>query len=101
MGLRAGWVRAAGKRCLWVTTAGADAEAYTPEGIHQHTFEAFVPVMRQTAQFCGMTWLDPILVLGVQGMEPAQLAARGARYRARLEALLAEGTKAGEVGSDA
>lgn len=90
-----------GKRCLWVTTAGAGAAAYTPEGMHQHTFDAFVPVMRQTAQFCGMTWLDPIILHGASSMKPLELEAAGARYRERLEALLAEDAKAGEVTSDA
>ena len=90
-----------GKRCLWVTTAGAPEKAYRPEGMHQHTFEEFVPVMRQTAQFCGMIWLDPIIVLGAHDLPPAELEAVGARYRARLEALITADAKAGEVGSDA
>lgn len=90
-----------GKRCLWVTTTGADAESYTPEGTSEHAFEAFVPAIRQTAKFCGMTWLDPMIVHGVMGMERAELEAAGARYRARLEALLAEGPPAGAPAQDA
>ena len=85
-----------GKRCLWITTTGADAESYTPAGVSAHEFEAFVPVVRQTARFCGMTWLEPMIVHGVHAMGPAELEAAGARYRARLEALLAEGAPAGE-----
>ena len=90
-----------GKRCLWVTTTGADAESYTKAGTSEHEFEAFVPSVRQTAKFCGMTWLDPMIVHGVQAMEPVDLEAAGARYRARLEALLAEGAQAGEADQDA
>jgi glutathione-regulated potassium-efflux system ancillary protein KefF len=91
----------AGKRCLWVTTTGAGAEAYTPAGMHAHAFEAFVPVMRQTAQFCGMIWLDPMVLHDAHRIDAAELEAAGARYRARLEALLAEGAGAGEGDSDA
>jgi glutathione-regulated potassium-efflux system ancillary protein KefF len=79
-----------GKRCLWVTTTGGDADAYTPEGMHAHAFDAFVPVVRQTAQFCGMTWLEPLVVHAAHHLDDAALAAAGARYRARLEALLVE-----------
>lgn len=86
-----------GKRCLWVTTTGSDIDGYSATGIHGHPFEAFVPVVRQTAQFCGMVWLDPIILHGVHQLEPAELAAEGARYRARLEALLAEGAPVAEV----
>ena len=43
-----------GERCLWITTTGADAESCTPAGVSAHEFEAFVPVVRQTARFCGM-----------------------------------------------
>lgn len=78
----------AGKRCLWVTTTGAGADAYAPEGAHQHPFEAFVPVMRQTAQFCGMIWLDPIIVHHAHHLTPEELDEHGARYRSRLQALL-------------
>lgn len=86
-----------GKSCLWVTTTGADEDAYQVDGVHQHTFEAFTPVVRQTAQFCGMIWLDPIVVHGAHIKDAAEIEAAGARYRARLEALLAGASPAGEV----
>ncbi len=76
-----------GKRCLWVVTTGGDEEGYAPSGAHRHPFASFVPAVRQTAQFCQMTWLDPIIVPGAHRIETADLEALGARYRARLEAL--------------
>lgn len=79
-----------GKRCLWVATTGGDAAGYSAEGMHQHVFSAFVPVMQQTAQFCGMTWLEPLVVHGAHKISEAELAERAAAYRARIEALLAE-----------
>ena len=88
--LIAGWAYGAGgtalrgKRCLWVVTTGADVGGYTGTGMHQHPFDAFVPVMRQTAQFCGMTWLEPIVVHGAHKIDDGELSAFGARYRKRL-----------------
>jgi glutathione-regulated potassium-efflux system ancillary protein KefF len=79
-----------GKACLWVTSTGADAQGYGPEGAHRFAFEAFVPVVQQTAQFCGMTWLDPIIVHGAHRVAIEELDAAGARYRTRLEELVAE-----------
>jgi glutathione-regulated potassium-efflux system ancillary protein KefF len=58
--------------------------------VHQHVFEAFVPVMRQTAQFCGMTWLDPLVVHGAHKISHEDLEGWAGSYRARLEALVAE-----------
>jgi glutathione-regulated potassium-efflux system ancillary protein KefF len=88
--LTAGWAYGAGgtalrgKRCLWVVTTGADVGGYSEAGMHQHSFEAFVPVIRQTAQFCGMTWLEPLVVHGAHKIDDAELAAFAERYRGRL-----------------
>ena len=73
-----------GKRCLWVATTGADERGYQADGMHQHLFEAFVPVVQQTAQFCGMTWLPPIVGHGAHRIPEPLLAEHAARYRARL-----------------
>jgi glutathione-regulated potassium-efflux system ancillary protein KefF len=79
-----------GKRCLWVVTAGADNNAYAENGMHRYPFEAFIPVMQQTAQFCGMEWLEPIIVKAAHRISRETLDAFGAEYRARLAALVAE-----------
>lgn len=78
----------AGKDCLWVTTTGGPPEWYTLEGPHAHPFDAFAPAVRQTARFCGMNWLDPIVVLGGHRIPEAALAAAARDYRARLAAYL-------------
>jgi glutathione-regulated potassium-efflux system ancillary protein KefF len=80
----------AGKRCLWVTTTGAPDEGYSAAGIHQHNFDAFVPVVKQTAQFCHMHWLAPIVVLGAHRLDRGELEQQGAAYRQRLLHLSAE-----------
>jgi glutathione-regulated potassium-efflux system ancillary protein KefF len=81
--------RLAGKECLWVASTGAPEEGYTPTGAHGHRFESFVPAVRQTAQFCGMRWLDPIVVHGARRVDRAQLARHADAYRARLSGWLA------------
>ena len=78
----------AGKRCLWVATTGGDDEGYTPAGMHGAPFEAFVAPMRQTARFCGMTWLEPFIVHGAHRIDAATLEAAATRYRERLGSLL-------------
>lgn len=75
-----------GKDCLWVTTTGALPDAYAGNGVHGHPFDAFVPPVRQTARFCGMNWLDPIVVHGAHRLQPESLRAVASQYRSRLEA---------------
>lgn len=79
----------AGKKCLWVTTTGAGEDSYAPEGMHAHTFDAFVPVISQTARFCRMEWLDPIVLHGVHHLSKEDLKAHGRAYRSRIEQLIA------------
>jgi glutathione-regulated potassium-efflux system ancillary protein KefF len=73
-----------GKDCLWVTTTGGDTEAYSSGGRHERPFAEFVAPVEQTARYCGMTWLEPFTVHGVNTLDDAALAAEGDRLRARL-----------------
>ena len=73
----------AGKQLQWVVTTGADFKAYAPDGPHGHPFEVFTAPMRQTALFCGMDWLEPIVVHDSHA-DQAAVAAMGRRYRQRL-----------------
>ena len=79
----------AGKKMQWVVTTGGDFRAYTPEGPHGHPFDVFVAPMRQTARFCKMHWLEPIVVHDSHA-DQAQVREAGARYRQRLVDLDAE-----------
>jgi glutathione-regulated potassium-efflux system ancillary protein KefF len=76
-----------GKPCLWAVTTGGDEQDYSADGMHTHPFGAFEPVVRQTAEFCGMTWLDPFVVLGARQLDAQTLREHARRYRARLAAL--------------
>jgi glutathione-regulated potassium-efflux system ancillary protein KefF len=77
-----------GKRCLWVTTTGGDEHAYSAPGMHAFPFSAFVPVIEQTARFCGMHWEEPVALHGAHRISDAVLATACARYRERVQALL-------------
>ena len=79
-----------GKRCLWVVTTGGDGQDYLASGIHGHAFEAFMPAVRQTAQFCGMEWLEPLVIHEARQLDAAALAAWGVVYRERLDTLAAQ-----------
>lgn len=76
-----------GKRCLWAVTTGGDEQSYTEPGVHQHPFGAFVPVMRQTTQFCHMVFEEPFVVHGAHRHSPAELSTLAEHLRDRVHAL--------------
>ena len=73
-----------GKECLWATTSGGDAHAFSPEGRHHRPFSEFAAPVEQTARYCGMGWLEPFEVLGAHLLSDDELRARGQALRARL-----------------
>ena len=75
-----------GKDCLWIPTTGGDEQAYTTAGRHGHPFESFLPVVKQTARYCGMNWLEPFVLHGSHIVTDAELEAAGKRLRARIDA---------------
>jgi glutathione-regulated potassium-efflux system ancillary protein KefF len=87
-----GWAHGAegtrlhGKDCLWAATTGGEEQAYAPAGRHRREFDAFVPVVEQTARYCGMNWLPNFIVHGAHLVPDDELREAGARLRARLEA---------------
>ncbi|MBL8603479.1 MAG: NAD(P)H-dependent oxidoreductase [Myxococcales bacterium] len=78
----------AGKACLWMTTAGAHESGYHPDGVHGFAFERFVPGVEQTARFCAMRWLDPMVLFHAHQVSDAHLDTVAAEYRARVMALV-------------
>lgn len=79
-----------GKRCLWAVTTGGDEQAFGAQGMHGRPFGEFVPVVEQTALFCGMRWEEPFVVYAAHRTPLEDLQAVALGYRERLEALLAE-----------
>ncbi|HXZ50342.1 MAG TPA: NAD(P)H-dependent oxidoreductase [Usitatibacter sp.] len=75
----------AGKECLWAVTTGGDEAAYGEAGPHGHPFAAFVPVVEQTARFCGMLWHEPFVVHGAHLVEEEALRESAQALRTRVE----------------
>jgi len=74
-----------GKDFLLVASTGAPAEEYTPEGIHHNSFEDLIRPIEQTARFCGMNFLPPLVLHGGHGLPQEVVDAQAARYRRFLE----------------
>jgi len=74
-----------GKDFLLVTSTGADVAGYERGGLHEHPFAEFLLPVQQTARFCGMNFLPPIVVHGGHGLPRAVIAAQGVRYRQFLK----------------
>jgi glutathione-regulated potassium-efflux system ancillary protein KefF len=81
----------AGKDCLWVATAGGDAQAFSPQGRHGRPFADYEPAIEQVARYCGMRWLPPFVLLGAHEVRETVLREQGVKLRERLEAWLQEG----------
>jgi glutathione-regulated potassium-efflux system ancillary protein KefF len=86
-----------GKHCLWVPTTGGYAEDFAPDGFHGRPFDDFVPVIEQTARFCGMQWEPPYVVYGATAIAEAQLDEQANAFRRHIvqwrEAHAAGGTQ--------
>ena len=74
-----------GRDCLWVVTAGGDADAFDEGGRHGHPFSTFTPVVEQTARYCGMNWLDPFVIEGAHLISDADLERAARQLRQRLD----------------
>jgi len=74
-----------GKDFLLVTSTGAPAEAYRPGGIHHYAFEDLIRPIEQTARFCGMNWLPPLVLHGGHSLPRDVIDAHAACYRRLLE----------------
>lgn len=88
--LEAGWAygeqgRALrGKDYLLVLTTGSLEEAYRADGVHRHAFDAFLAPFEQTAHFCGMRWLPPLVLHGAHQVTQSAVDAHVARYTTLL-----------------
>lgn len=73
-----------GKRFWLVASTGGEAAAYAPDGRHGYAFEAFLPPYRQTAQLCGMQWLEPLVLHGAHHVDSADFQRHVAHYLDQL-----------------
>jgi glutathione-regulated potassium-efflux system ancillary protein KefF len=71
---------------LWlVASTGGETEAYAAGGRHGHPFADFLPPYRQTAQLCGMRWLEPLILYGAHHTPPAQFQRHVEAYLDKLQ----------------
>ena len=80
-----------GKDCLWVTTTGGVAGAFSE---HQAGPIACAGAVEQTARFCGLDWLEPLAFVAARNASREQLDGVARELRARLERWIAEHARA-------
>lgn len=68
---------------LVATTGGTDA-SYQQSGYHHRPFSDFLPPIEQTAIFCGMRWLPPLILHGARRVDEDTLERHAADYHRLL-----------------
>ena len=74
-----------GKDFLLAVSTGAPQEAYRPDGVHHYAFADLIRPIEQTARFCGMNFLPPLVIHGGHSLARDQIDAHALRYRQLLE----------------
>jgi len=74
-----------GKDFLMVASTGAPVEEYGPDGIHYYAFEDLIRPIEQTARFCGMSFLSPLLLYGGHCLPAEVIESHALEYRRLLE----------------
>ncbi|MBC7416417.1 MAG: NAD(P)H-dependent oxidoreductase [Herminiimonas sp.] len=84
--LEAGWAYGEdatalkGKGFMLAATTGGAADTYQEHGPHHYPFSDFLPPFRQTAQFCGMRWLPPLILHGAHQASQKKVDAHVGQY---------------------
>jgi glutathione-regulated potassium-efflux system ancillary protein KefG len=78
-----------GKKLMSALTTGGPAEAYQAGGYNRFTMRELLAPMEQTANLCGMEYLEPFILHGVNLLKPAEVEAAAASYRERIQQLVA------------
>ncbi len=74
-----------GKDFMLAVSTGAPAEEYGPGGIHHYALEDLIRPIEQTARFCGMNFMPPLVLQGGHSLPHETIRAHAARYRQLLE----------------
>ncbi|MBU68624.1 MAG: NAD(P)H dehydrogenase [Cupriavidus sp.] len=75
-----------GKKLMVVATAGADASAYSHEGRIGLTIQEVLAPMRASANYAGMTYLEPLAFLGVSNADEKAIRSYQGQLAQRLRA---------------
>lgn len=78
-----------GKKVMSVLTTGGPAEAYRADGYNRFTMRELLAPIEQTANLCGMEYLEPFILHGVNLLKPAEVETAAASYRQRIQQLMA------------
>jgi glutathione-regulated potassium-efflux system ancillary protein KefG len=78
-----------GKRVMSALTTGGPAHAYEREGYNRFSMRELLAPFDQTAHLCGMKYLDPFILHGVNQFSAEQVASAAASYRDRIQEFLA------------
>jgi putative NADPH-quinone reductase len=89
----------AGKDLLQVVSTGAPWEAYRAEGRHGYPLSELLRPLEQTARFCRMRYLRPLVVPAGRALDDAALARCALGYRALLEGYPSTGRQPLAVGA--
>ena len=74
-----------GKDFMLAVSTGAPKEEYGPGGIHHYPFEELIRPIEQTARFCGMNFLPPLVLHGGHSLQQLVIDAHAKHYRRLLE----------------
>ncbi len=66
-----------GKDLQLILSTGGQADAYTKSGANNFTIAEFLRPLEQTAAFCGMNFLKPLVMHDAFGVSPEQVKAFG------------------------
>lgn len=89
--LEHGWAYGQGGEALkgkdfWlVASTGGQDSSYDENGHHHRPFHDFLPPFEQTALFCGMRWLPPLILHGARRVDETVLECHVELYRHSLD----------------
>jgi len=83
----------ADKRWLSAVSAGWPETDYSRGARNGAPLQDFLKPLEQTAKFCGMRWLDPVIAYGAARATADQIARYASSYRARVIALRDDGVE--------
>ena len=92
--LRHGWAYGEGgtalqgKRWLTAVTTGGPEAAYQAEGSNRFTMRQLLSPIEQTAQLCGMKFMEPFITHNAHRLTEEALNFQAKAYRQQLESLL-------------
>jgi len=73
-----------GKDFMLAVSTGAPATEYAPGGIHHYAFADLIRPIEQTARFCGMNFMPPLLLQGGHSLSHDVINTHAAHYRQLL-----------------